>query len=222
MESETTESKGKEKQWYEQLADWYKSTEKTFSEIKRATGIPKTTLGTYLHCKVKNLDRISPERRNILYNLTGLECLKYEGLRIEIGEPRKIERLAPEVKGDIEKINQEKKDLTMLVKKTGEKLTGMQKLEAGLLKVQQYRPSVQERADAIMEIIEVLSEEADYFRTAPYEEKKLMSERLKKDSESFVYMSKILNILHSGEAFDTWMMLTQPPSKLRNIIKKGK
>ena|SRR3989338_612173 len=210
------------KPWNEQLVEWYKSSGKSFSEIKKATGIPKSTLGEYLKGAYKNLSKISPERRSVLYNITGLECLKYEGPLIEIGEPKKIEKLPLEVAEDIGKINQAKKDLSTLVKKTGEKLTGMQKLEKGLLKIQQYRPSVQERADAIMQLIEVLSEEADYFRTASYEERKFMSETLKKDSESFIYVSKILNILYSGGAFDTWMQITQPPSKLKNIIKKGK
>jgi hypothetical protein len=47
------------------------------------------------------------------------------------------------------------------------------------LKAQQYTP--QQRTDAVMELLEILAEEVDYFRTAPLDEKKILADRLQKE-----------------------------------------
>lgn len=204
--------------WNQQLSEWFSKSGKTITQINQETGIPKSTLGDYIHGKSKHLDRISPDRLKILHNLTGLTCFEYTSPKIEMSEPEKL------TKGDmggISEIAKRGKDaIDRIVEKTTSELSGIQKLEEGLLKAQQYEPTTQQRADAIMELLDVLSEEIDYFRTAPEEEVKVLSQRLQEEPESFGYVSQILNILYSGKKLDSWMLLSQPPSKIKKITKK--
>ena len=64
------------KTWNQQLSEWYHHSGKTLKQIQDEYGINQDTLGDYVRGKIKNIDRISPERRLILYNLTGLDCFK--------------------------------------------------------------------------------------------------------------------------------------------------
>lgn len=193
------------KTWNEELKEWYDSNSMSYSKIKEISGIPRSTFRDYIGGRITNLEKISPERKKALYNLTGLECFGDEKDEYET-----LSRIIEEGKRGLEKLAEE---LAL-------KLTGSQKLKSGLLKIQIYQPSAQQRVDAIMELLDVLSEEVDYFRSASEEEKKILVERLQKEPESFGYVSQILNIIYSGKNINSWMLMTQPPSKLKRIIQQ--
>lgn len=63
-----------QKTWNEQFADWCKNSGKNVIELSREIGIPDSTLYDYIHGNSANLNKVSAERRAILYKLTGLGC----------------------------------------------------------------------------------------------------------------------------------------------------
>ena len=72
-----------------------------------------------------------------------------------------------------------------------------------------------------MELLDVLGEEVDYFRTASAEEKMVLIERLQSEPESFSYATQMLNVIYSGKKIDSWMLMAQPPSRIKRLTKKG-
>ncbi len=219
------------KTWNQQLEEWHKNSGKSIKEINEKFGIPSSTFRDYICGRIKNLGKIIPARLAILYELTGLECFKYESPKIQISQPKETpEKLLSKFSNDtdsrltfeksISNIEKEgKKEIDKIVEQTTSKLKGMQKLEAGLLKTQRYNPTVYQRADAVMELLDVLSEEIDYFRTAPLKEKEILVKKLQKDPESYGYISQMLNIIYSGKKLDSWMLMAQSPSKIKRLIE---
>lgn len=218
------------KTWNQELVGWFEKSGKSFKNIKDESGIPRSSFSDYIHSRVTDLGRISSERLGVLYSLTGLECFKYETPRIEVSEPR--ERVPKEYGGAqegssrvgqgrhiVDMAKQKKGDIERTVDQAASQLTGRERLEAGMLKAQRYSPEVGERADAIMELLDVLGEEIDYFRTAPENEKKVLIERLQEEPESFGYVSQMLNIIYGGKKMDSWMLMVQPPSKIKRLTK---
>ncbi len=218
MESE------EQKTWNQQFAEWCRNSGKNLMQISQEIGIPYNTLFNYKNADVKNVDKISPGRRDILYKTTGLECFKCTQ-RIEILEPkkykepthvRKLKSIGSEI---LDAARKGKESIDRVVEEAISKIPGREKLEAGLLKAQRYNPDAKQRADAIMEILDILAEEVDYFRTAHNGDKGILIERLKKEPESFGYVSQMLNILYKGEGVDKWMLMAQPPSKIKRVIR---
>jgi hypothetical protein len=237
-----------ESNWNEQLHEWYKNSGKSPKEILNETGIPKSTFRDYVSGRTSDLNKIAPERLKTLYDLTGLVCFKKETPNIPMPEAEKVEKSYLNEKkvlnefsealqesqyqsdqafykllGDTVKdmMSTGKEGLDKILDDFSSKLSGGEKFQAGLLKSQRYQPSPTDRADAIMELLDVLSEEVDYFRTAPEKEKKILVERLQKDPESFGYASQMLSIIYSGKKLDSWMLMAQPPSKIKKI-RNGK
>lgn len=246
------------KNWNEQLAEWYRSSGMKLSQIKARAGIPDSTLYDLIHGRTRDLKKVSPERRKALYELTGLECFKDEGIVqggtagvIEIGEPRKVGEIEiikdvgkagagstgtetkeraytarpPVVEAEAESrvgvadvVKKGIEGIERIVSEATAGLSGSEKLRAGLLKFQLYRKTAGERADVIMELLNVLSEEVDYFRTASREERRVLVERLKRDPDSFGYVTQMLNVLYKGEKIDSWMLMAQPPSKIGRVV----
>jgi hypothetical protein len=204
------------------------------TQIEEQTGIPRSTFGDYVRGRISDLDRIAPGRLKVLYDLTGLDCFKYEVPKIEMLEPgrkpeyasRSREKAEEYVKADAKELSeiarQGKARIDKVVEKIAEQLRGGQRLGAGLLKYQQYKPSVHQRTEAIMELLDVLGEEVDYFRTAPENEKKVLVDRLQSEPESFGYVTQMLNIIYSGKKIDSWMLMAQPPSKIKKLTKRDK
>jgi|TARA_B100001971_G_scaffold144685_1_gene133844 hypothetical protein len=225
------------KTWNQQLAEWYKifrNGGKCMNDIKKITNIPRSTFGDYIHGRSKNINNMSQDRRKALYELTKLECFEYEGPKIQMLKPKdKIPGKYPPIPiknlekeqgeyGDMKILNiakQGKKNIDQIVNQITSQLTGREKLETGLLKSQQYKPNAQQRTDAIMELLDVLSEEVDYFRTASDDEKNVLIKKLQKEPESFGYVTQMLNIIYSGKKIDSWMLMAQPPSKIKKIKK---
>ncbi len=213
-----------QKTWNEQFAEWCRNSGKNLMQISQEIGIPYNTLFNYKNRDVTNIDKINPERRDILYKATGLECFKYAP-RIEMPEPKKYQE--PTYIGKLRSIGSEilsatrkgRDGIDKVVEEAISQIPGREKLEAGLLKAQRYNPDAKHRVDAIMEIIDILAEEVDYFRTAPNGDKAILVERLKNEPESFGYVSQMLNILYKGEGVDKWMLMAQPPSKIKRIIR---
>ncbi|MBU0760299.1 MAG: helix-turn-helix domain-containing protein [Nanoarchaeota archaeon] len=206
--------------WNERLRRLQINSGKSIGQLARETGIPRSTLGDYVHGKITDLNRISPERLDALYELTNDECFKYERTKIEMPErtpqsPEDFETMTGKILSNI--MNEGKSGIDNLMEQFTEQMTGGQKLEAGLLKAQRYRPTPEQRAGAIMELLDVLSEEVDYFRTAPKVEKDVLVKRLQENPESFGYATQMLGIIYSGKSLDTWMLMAQPPSRLRNL-----
>jgi len=214
--------------WNSELANWHRKSGKTISAIAREGGIPKTSFSEYLSGKVKDLGKLSEERKDALYKLTGLECFKTSYPAINLnkingtevpqnngkGYSPKNDTYSPgESMGEI--VNSSKKGIENIVEKATSGLSGIQKLRAGLLKSQQY--GANERADAIMELLDILSEEVDYFRTAKENEKDILNSKLKENPESFGYVSQMLNIIYQGKKLDSWMLMAQPPSRMKRL-----
>ncbi|VVB77857.1 Uncharacterised protein [uncultured archaeon] len=204
-----------EKNWNEELRDWYKKGERSMEQISRETGIPRPTLRDYIAGAITDLDRVSGERRMQLYNLTGLEFFKVEEgyekkPNLVPGRKKKRSKIV------IENKNTRKKESIIIQNN----LTGIQKLEAGLLKCQEYKPSYEKRADAVMELLDVLAEEIDYYRSASSNERSVLVDRLKKDPESFSYVTQILNVIYQGKQMDAWMMMIEAPSKIKRIRRE--
>lgn len=211
--------------WNEQLAAWFSAIGKSIGEISRESGIPRTSFKDYVRGRVKDLDRLSYQRIGLLYRLTGLKCFEHIGARIPIPEPTSE---VPETRGYIREIEATGRTLKQRVDQLVEQaitecdLTGRERLEAGLLKARRYSPSPEQRVDAILELLDVLSEEVDYFRTAPDSEVDVLVGRLKKEPESFGYVTQMLNVIYSGKGRDNWMLLMQPPSKTKKILMRRK
>lgn len=217
--------------WNAELAKWCQGSGKSLGAISRESGIPRTSFSEYVKGTVKDLGKLSKERKDALYKLTSLECFKagYPALNLN----QAVGAEAPQVDGknyspkinapaDGESIKEIvktcRKGIENIVGMATSDLSGIQKLKSGLLKSQQY--GANERADAIMELLDVLSEEIDYFRTAKIEEKEILTSKLKNDPESFGYVSQMLNIIYQGKKLDSWMLMAQPPSKMRRLRGK--
>ncbi len=211
------------KTWNEQLADWCKNSGKNISELAREAGINPDTFKEYVSGRrVKNIGGINPEKRDALYKLTGLEFFKYQGARIEISSPKPYQEVNKQEEASLGSVISElarkgKESIDKIVEQTSSELRGNQKLEQGLLKAQQQKPTAEKRTEAIIELLDVLAEEVDYFRTAPAYEKKLLTERLQKEPESFGYITQMLNIIYNGKQIDSWMLMAQPPSKIKRL-----
>ncbi|MAH03786.1 hypothetical protein CMI39_03305 [Candidatus Pacearchaeota archaeon] len=214
----------KDKTWNDQLSRWYDDFKKSGKRMKDITKIPNSTFGDYIHGRSKDIDKISIERRKALYELTKLECFKYEEPKIEMNKPKDQSIGKYLSKNNLEGIpdiaRQGKKNIDEIINQITSQLKGREKLEAGLLKSQQYKPNVLQRTDAIIELLDVLSEEVDYFRTASDDEKNVLIKRLQKEPESFGYVTQMLNIIYSGKKIDSWMLMIQPPSKIKRLTKK--
>lgn len=229
------------KTWNQQLSEWYKDSGKSISQIVAECGIPQKSISEYINGTRTNLDRISLERKDVLYKLTGLECFKVKSPQIEMSEPKEVdEKLPTNQYGKLKEFEQVltqpdlgsilgktfseiiqpvKEGLNKIIEQATSDLTGEQKLKTGLLKAQLYRPTTEQRTNAIMELLDILSEEIDYFRTAPDKEKQVLVERLQKEPESFGYITQMLNIIYGGKKLDSWMLMAQPPSKLKKIMR---
>jgi hypothetical protein len=200
------------KTWNSEFNSWYKGlgSPKVRGRIVKEAGLSTENIFRYANGSVQNLDRISEETRIKLYKLSGLEFFKVEGIEVK-------EFSSYAVRTDY---NQESDKNTESIDHSN--LTGIQKLEAGLLKFQEYKPSAQKRADAVMELIDVLAEEVDYYRTSNNEERNALVERLKESPESFGYVTQILNILYQGKQLDSWMLMAEAPSKAKRNRGRSK
>jgi len=217
------------KSWNKELEKWFTDSGQTILQLSEKSGIPRGTLGDYIKGRIINLDKILPERRKSLYELTGLEVFYHEG--VQIAFPKTSQEPTFRSAGDDEisrrtgarleaYARQAKKGIDDLLGEATSNFPGLQKLNAGLLKSQRYSPTAQQRAEGIMELLDVLAEEIDYFRTSTSEEKKALVDRLQRDPESFGYISQMLNVIYSGKGLDNWMLLSQPPSKIKRATKK--
>ena len=227
MEQESTP-----KTWHEQLKDWYKNSGKFVGQISRETGIPRSTFGDYITGKPKDLSRMPQERINLLYNLTGLDCFKYEEIKIEMPyssnnlteSPQKTQttpyKSVDPNKSISDLIKQGKEGIERLVEQTLSNIPGIEKLKSGVLKAQLYNPSAKQRAEAIMELLDILAEEVDYFRTADGTDRDILIKNLQRNPESFGYVTQMLNVIYSGKKIDSWMLMSQPPSKIKKLNKK--
>ena len=90
--------------WNQQFAKWFNDGGKSLKETSKKIGIPRSTLGDYIHGRITDLGKMTPERRNALYSLTKLECFKQGQPRIEMSEPGPSRTL---VKKPYEKIGDE-------------------------------------------------------------------------------------------------------------------
>jgi len=211
--------------WNAQLKQWCESQGKRLSDIAKEIGMPRQSLHNYAEGVSTEIDRISGERRMQLYAATGIEAFKVEGgytpkptlIPGNRKGKKRTQRIVDTSRahGRIEDTSRTYEKVDPSVVRDG--LTGIQKLEAGLLQFQQYRPSPEKRAEAVLELIDVLAEEVDYYRSASAEERRVLVERLKQNPESFGYATQILNVLYQGKQIDSWMMMAQPPSKIRRI-----
>ena len=162
------------KTWNQQLAEWYHNSGKTISQISAEAGITRGTFSNYINSYIRHLSRVSPEKRRILYKLTGLECFKDEYQKIEMSKPKKYQEPSPIEQSELKILTSEvlehakkgKESIDSVVEQTTSHLPGREKLELGLLKAQRYAPTAQQRTNAIMELMDILAEEIDYFRTA--------------------------------------------------------
>jgi hypothetical protein len=225
------------KTWNQQFADWRKTSGKSIVQISKETQINDSTIGDYLHGRIKDLSKVSKERVYSLYKATGLECFKceeYQTPRIPVpgteqesenyekrkgGRPKgsKNRPKGTQIENVSDLIRVGKEGIDRIVETIASQLSSYETVNYGLLKAQQYRPSAAQRVNAIMETLDVLAEEVDYFRTAPESEKKLLVEKLQDDPQSFGYATQMLNIIYSGKKVDSWMLMVQPPSKTKRI-----
>jgi hypothetical protein len=214
--------------WNDQLAEWVRASGKSITDLGREFGLPRTTLKNYVGGEVSKLDKVSYENRRKLYEMTKLECFKCEapacsksGLESatekyhgsEIGGPsaEEIRKFAQFGKMRIESLVDNLKEALGF--------DGYTRLKAGILKAQTYSPDARERADAIVELIEVLGNEVDYFRTANQDERQILNKKLRENSDSLGYATQMLNIIYNGKGMDSWMLLSQPPAKVRQIMR---
>lgn len=213
------------KPWNQQLKDWIKDSGKSQTQLSFELGIPRSTLRGYIN-GICTLKLIKPENLMKLYEVTGLECFKYSTPTISMEAPKDIS--ADDSKKDTEsdfgkelstQIRKGKEGIEKAINDILSNIPGGKKLELGLLKAQLYNPSVAQRVDAIMQLLEVLSEEIDYFRSASSEEKKILVERLQSDPQNYSYVHQMLNVIYQGKQLDAWMLLAQPPSKIKKILK---
>lgn len=204
--------------WNAQLSSWYKSSGLTPTQIKDKTGIPKSSWSDYVSGKITDLGRVSPDRRKILLELTGLEVFRYHGPRIDMGAPKASPNGSSRDKTPgPSAYDAGRQKLETAVDEATSDLSGDERFRSGLLKAQRYTPKPEERAQAILELLDVLAEEVDYFRTAPDNEQAMLVEALQSGPESYTYASQMLEIMIRGDQTKSWMTFAQPPSKLRRL-----
>ena len=205
------------KTWNQQLRDWYvnQGTAYQRSGKIRDIGIPRKTMNNYINGKTKNLSNISSERKQILYSLTGLEIFNTEKPQSQLDSEHVFDY--SENAEFSEAISELQNGLTQLVQSTVEKLglPNNERLRQGLTKSQQYQASAEQRADGVMELLDMVAAEVDYFRTASEDETKILVDKLKADPDSFGYATQMINILYEGKQINNWMLIAQPPTKLR-------
>ncbi len=75
--------------WNKELEAWVGASGKTPAQISDDSKIPRGTLGDYISGRITNLDKISPERLKVLYELTGLEVFYRERVQIKFPDTPK-------------------------------------------------------------------------------------------------------------------------------------
>jgi len=203
----------------EQLRQWYhtQGSTKERGKVVKAAGIPMATWQDYVSGTI-NLENITADRKRLLYQMTGLECFRQKGQSIETSQATSETSSSNQQLSEVAKYGKQQIDKVVLAATS--QLSGIQKLEAGLLQAQQYQPSAQQRTDAIMELLDILASEVDYFRTANDSEKTVLVDTLQQDPQSFGYITQMLNIIYQGKNLDNWMLMAQPPAKIKNIMRK--
>jgi hypothetical protein len=220
-------SQQSEQSWNEQLKEWYikQGTMRERGKIAKKYGLTADEVGRYTRGDASKLDKISATTRVKLYRMTGLDFFR-EGLPdylFKDEEKPKQERKQAYHDSDLSQIARiAKQGIDKIVEQTTSQLSGGQKLELGLLKSQSYKPSAEQRADAVIQLLDILAEEIDYYRAASENERQVLVDRLQKDPESFGYITQMLNVIYQGKQIDSWMMMVQPPSKTKRILRGGK
>lgn len=204
------------KTWSQQLAEFVSKSGKTASQVAREMGFKDSTFRDYVSGRQSKLESISPERRKILYLKTRLECFKTEDSTSPATQEPNLDSAVSELfklgRDGVERI------VTQLVSQLNTDKTS----KLALLKAKLYHPSAEQRTSMIMELLDVLCEEVDYFRTSPAEETKVLVDRLQKEPASFGYVTQMLNVIYGGKAIDSWMRQAQPPSKLKKMMREVK
>lgn len=224
------------KSWNEQLKEWVEGSGKSITQISQNIGIPRSTLGDYMNGKTKEIN--NDLRRQQLYNLTNLECFKESYTpNISKAQPKSVKiltrpprRRQPQESGLESKTHKQdvlselkqvqSEILDIITDKYAGKATGLQKLKSHLLKAQKYQPTIEQRVEGIMELFDVLAEEVSYFRIADERERQQLVEKLKKEPGSFSYVNQIVNILYHGKSIDDWLLLNEPPHRIKKILKE--
>jgi hypothetical protein len=177
--------------------------------------------------EVNKLEKVSYESRRKLYEMTKMECFRCEASVSDSAKTYSppegfIREESDIISGQLRKvaesykraINEVSNDLCQIFG-----LEGLLKLKAGLMKTQRYHPDARERSDAIIELIETLGNEVDYFRTAREDERQILNKKLRENSDSLGYATQMLNVIYSGKGIDSWMLMSQPPARVRKMMK---
>lgn len=211
--------------WNQKFTKWVNDSGSSVREIAITTSISRGSIHDYTTGRVTEMDRVSRRNRKILYDLTGIPEFKYDGID-KPEEEKPIIELKPnyERQDNYERLSETikglKEGIDRLVAERLECLPGNQRFLEGLLQSQIQKPTVKQRAGAIMEIIDVLAEEVDYFRTASDDERKELVASLKREPESYGYVTQLLNVIYSGKQLDNWMLLAQPPARIKKRLNK--
>ncbi len=229
-----------DKSWNQKLEEWFKSSGLKIADVERA-GLSSGTFYDYRTGRITDLSRVSEGNRRKLYSLTHLDCFKVEGYeggddlakeaidsavvgaddafvehitgskrrtRSESGN-KSLESSTDNLSSAIHDLRRAARVLEQAVEASGERI----------VKVRVYEPTSDERADSVMQLIDLLAESIDHYRTATSDERQVLVDKLKADPSSFGYVTQMINAFYKGENIDSWMMMAQPPSKIRRAMK---
>jgi hypothetical protein len=234
MEGESKTSR-EEKTWNQQLAEALKKKGLTPSQALKTPELRNTfkrsTLDDMIYNRTKNLHLVAPKRILALYKLTNLGIFREAYIQVTKQDPKSAagfeleERTKPLKYGEglsqlTSEVDEIKKKVDGLVERLTDQLPGQLKLKHGLLKVQRYSPSAEQRADALMEVLDLGAEIVDYFRTASGSERQILVKKLKRNPESYGYLTKMLNVLYKDEGVESWMRTMQPPHRVKKVLGK--
>jgi len=206
--------------WNKQFKAWFDMQTKylTKSALARDLGLGKSTVKDYLSGSIQNLDKVSKDAKFKLYQITELDCFKFEG----------IDAYKPKEELVKEKQPTRKEETYSGIKELLDKMGGVSNNLAGIRQdfAKRFPDKVKEydTAQASERVIEGLEQVAMYlepFRIGTKEQRDELIKRLKeRGSETYAYIDQMIKIFESGRDMEAFIKLAQPPHILRRIRGK--
>lgn len=200
------------KTWNEQLKEWYQNSGKSQSQIYDEIHIPRGTFSNYISGSIKDLSRVSPERKRLLYQLTGLECFKDEIPTTELIKPSE----------DVRKSSDDLVSVLLYIDNNlacikNELIQRLPYYESSVLLRSKYIPTSQERMQIVETAIDTLVEQMNYYKMAPPKEREELVKYLRDlgEVERWGYVVNLLSGINKpGDMPDTFARVLEAPKKI--------
>lgn len=180
--------------WNDDIRNWLKETNTALAELSRKTDIKPSTLGDYIHGRIKTL---SEEKRIRLYEATNIETLSKQVQPLETST--KIRNKPAESPKTYEnKVNKEKMYEGILYLESA--LNTLKQAAGKDSPREEYTGKIKEISDMFYTMIEKM----EYLKHAPMQEREKLTRAI--DARDMGYFISFMNAIYKPDTFSTWLM----------------